>query len=415
MTLSRVFALCAVLLTASNVLAIDPPGWAVGKFRGMNPKYKKNVTVEIFRGGDVTIAVEGQKSQSGQWGSGGYSVSGLRFFVERGNSGIIVTQANDPSNKATYKYVGSGGWGGGGGTGGGGNVGNDTPPDYLRGFHSGGRNDYYRATIDLNVDSRGNASATIRFDDGKRQNQSGYYRDNRLFLNNVRFRTYELRGGFAIEQDDNSRNKTTWSKGGGGGGWTSGGGGGGVDAPDWIVGEFDGYNRHYDADINLTVRRDGYAVADVRFRNGKRQTQTGNYRNDRLTLSGVGFSVKKTGNGFTTEQLGDRNNWMEYTRHGSGGGGGGWGSWENAPGWMTGTFRGYNNLYDADVEITVAKGGEATVYVNYKDGRRQRQSGGYRNGRLRIEGIEFNVSKTWRGISVQQVGDSQNKAEYRRV
>ncbi|HMS56612.1 MAG TPA: hypothetical protein PKA27_14555 [Fimbriimonadaceae bacterium] len=261
------------------------------------------MTVAIYKSGDVRVSVEGQSTQSGQWGSSGYSVSGLRFFVERGNNAIIVTQANDSSNRAAYKYSGSSGWappGSGGGWGGSGSTNDDLAPDYIRGSHKNGKNNYYGAKIDLTVDSHGNANAVVRYSDGRVQYQSGYYRDGNLYLDSTRFRTYRSSGGFTIEEVNNSRNKTVWGGDGwGGGSWNPDNSAG--DAPSWIVGEFDGHNRYYNADINLTVRKDGYAVADVRFADGRRQTQVGNYRNGRLTLSGVGFKVSQSGNGFSTE------------------------------------------------------------------------------------------------------------------
>lgn len=388
--------------------AIEPPGWAVGKFSGTNPKYSKRVTVEIYRSGDVTVSVTGQASQSGSWGSGGYSVGGLRFYVERGNNAIVVTQANDSSNRATYKYSGptsSSGWSK--------PSSDDSPPDYLRGFHKSGKNSFYNAKVDLNVDLRGNASATVRYADGRVQYQSGFYRDGSLWLDDTRFRTYRSSGGFTIEEASNSRNRTVW----GSDGW------GGVNppdsgssAPDWIVGEFDGHNRYYDADIHLTVRRDGYSVADVRFSDGRRQTQTGTFRDGRLTLNGVGFKVSRAGSGFSTEQMGNSGNWMEYRRQGGFGSSNDWGqSWSDAPSWMVGTFRGYNNLYDADVDVHISRDGSATIDIYFKDGRRQKQRGGYRNGRLRIEGIEFEVREASNGITLRQVDDTQNKNVYRRT
>lgn len=57
----------------------------------------------------------------------------------------------------------------------------------------------------------------------------------------------------------------------------SGGGDNGYIAPSWVVGEFSGHNRSYNADVTMTIERNGQAKAEIRFDDGRRQTQTGRF------------------------------------------------------------------------------------------------------------------------------------------
>lgn len=401
-----VFSLLAVAATS---LAMDAPSWAVGRFSGINPKYDKRVTIDISRGGDVEITVQGQAMQRGTWDGRGFSVTGVRFFVESARRGITVIQASDPGNKATYGRIGESNGGSGGGWIPPGQDNGDIP-SWLQGNHTGGRNDYYDATIDLNVEGNGNARATVRFDSGRRQTQTGYYRDGVLTLDGIRFRTGSSGRGFFIEQIGQSRNRTNWNSGwggSGGGDWNNG------NAPSWAVGEFSGHNRFYDADIELDVDRNGRAVATIRYADGRRQTQTGYVNGTRLTLDKAGFTIRQNGNGFTCEQMGNSSNWMEYRRSGSGGGWGG-GNWQYPPSWLIGTFSGRNAFYQAEVEINVSSNGRAEVYVNYPDGRRQTQTGGYQGDRLKIDNVWFTVERSGNGIRMTQVNDRDNSSVYRR-
>lgn len=400
------------LCLTSFSLAVDPPSWAVGRFRGNNPRYNKSVTVDISRDGDVEVSVQGQSMQRGMWGSRGFSITGMQFYVESGRNSIIVTQANDPKNKATYARIGESNGGNGGWRP---PTNNGDVPSWLVGFHSGGRNDYYDADVDLNVERNGNARATVKFDNGRRQTQTGYYRDGYLTLDNVRFNVSSQGRGMTIQQRDQSRNRTVWGGnfGGGGGTWTGGGGNNSGNAPSWAVGDFSGYNRFYDADIDLDITRSGSATATVRHRDGKRQTQRGTVNGNRLTLDGAGFNIRQHGNGITVEQIGNSANWMEYTRDGGGSDNSG-GNWGYAPDWLIGTFRGRNALYQAEVEITVSSNGRAEATVTYPDGRRQNQYGGYQGGRLKLDKTWFEVSRSGRGIRVVQVGDRDNDTTYRR-
>lgn len=184
-------------------------------------------------------------------------------------------------------------------------------------------------------------------------------------------------------------------------------------APTWAIGQFTGFNRSFDADVTLNIQRNGDARATIRFNNGRTQTQTGRLRNERLTLDGTQFTIRKTSRGFTSEQVDDRNNTMEYTR-GSPSGGGQDGNMDAMPSWLAGTFSGRNKAYKADLEIEVQENGRVTVRTEYDGGRVQNQTGRYDGGFLVIQGVKFNVSKTWNGIRLVQQNDKSNTADYRR-
>lgn len=182
-------------------------------------------------------------------------------------------------------------------------------------------------------------------------------------------------------------------------------------APSWAVGSFHGHNRSYNADVSLNIERNGDARATIRYSDGRRQVQTGRFRDNRLTLEGTQFKIRQSGSGITSEQVGDANNWVEYSR---GAGNSGGGNSANVPSWLEGTFTGRNRLYDAQMEFEIRDNGRVTVHIRYPDGRVQTQSGRYDGNNIVIENVRFNVSKTFNGIRLVQQDDRDNSADYRR-
>lgn len=219
------------------------------------------------------------------------------------------------------------------------------------------------------------------------------------------------------------------SGGSGGSGWGNVGGGDNdnIDAqrpPSWAVGSFDGYNRLYDSDIQLTITNNGQVTARIRSNNGDRTTQYGVYRNGRISLSNVWFDVSRSdNNGLRTYQVNDRNNWMEYRRTGSGnwgGSGGSGGIGENRPpdappSWARGSFEGYNKLYEATIDLTIDSRGYLKARISYRDGRRVNQDGWYRGGKMVVGGTTFTCTRLGDGFRLVQVGDADNAVSYRRI
>lgn len=80
------------------------------------------------------------------------------------------------------------------------------------------------------------------------------------------------------------------------------------------------------------------------------------------------------------------------------------------PGWMVGTFEGYNATYGASVELTIA--GDGQVVGNANGGRIYRW---INDGMLHVEDVAFNIDQVNGGFITSQVGDRANEVRYRRI
>lgn len=79
--------------------------------------------------------------------------------------------------------------------------------------------------------------------------------------------------------------------------------------PEWMVGEFSGYNEKYNADVMLRIRDDGQVTATV---NGR--SVHGYISESRLYAGNQAFDIDRTRRGFVTSQVGDRSNQVRYKR-----------------------------------------------------------------------------------------------------
>lgn len=83
-----------------------------------------------------------------------------------------------------------------------------------------------------------------------------------------------------------------------------------------------------------------------------------------------------------------------------------------APNWAVGTFRGYNPLYSADVELRIYPDGDVKA-KNISAG--ERIDGYYRNGRIFLGPNEFEVRQQGSGLWLIQVDNRSNNVVYRKV
>jgi hypothetical protein len=79
--------------------------------------------------------------------------------------------------------------------------------------------------------------------------------------------------------------------------------------PNWMIGEFEGYNLKFGSEVNLDINEDGRVRAVV---DGTRLH--GYVNDDRLYIGDAEFYIERAGNGFNTVQMGDRSNKVHYTR-----------------------------------------------------------------------------------------------------
>lgn len=80
------------------------------------------------------------------------------------------------------------------------------------------------------------------------------------------------------------------------------------------------------------------------------------------------------------------------------------------PGWMVGTFRGYNPQYGADVEIRIKDDGRVVAET-----RGETLRGWINNQKMHIGGAVFSMDQTREGFVTAQRGDRFNEVRYRRV
>lgn len=84
------------------------------------------------------------------------------------------------------------------------------------------------------------------------------------------------------------------------------------------------------------------------------------------------------------------------------------------PGWMIGTFEGYNPQYGASITLTINSDGQATANADGQGGR-NRFNGWINDGQLHFGDNIFSVNQTRDGFTTSEVGDSYNQVHYRRV
>lgn len=371
------------------------PRWAVGKFKGSHDG--SAITISVTNQGDVfyTSSKNGKSvEREGRISGGIMTVGPTRYNIEETRDGFRAYSSTNGKERISFIRIG-------------GSIGEDIgrpqrPPSWAVGKFSG-YNKKYDSDMTVTVSQDGNATAIVRPRKGGTQTQRGSWNGTYLTLDGIKFNVREESRGISLRQIDDITNTTVLKEGTGGSTDET------VDVPSWSVGEFTGYNLRYDSDNTLTVDSRGRAVCEIRFRTGRRQTQTGQVNLNRLILEGIGFAISKSGSGMRVEQLGDRNNWMEYSRGGSGGDR----DKVAPPSWAVGSFDAHNRLYDTENDLTIERDGSVRVRIRFKDGRRQSQTGHYERGdKVIIDGIRFSISSTRRGVRLVQDSERENDCEY---
>jgi hypothetical protein len=82
----------------------------------------------------------------------------------------------------------------------------------------------------------------------------------------------------------------------------------------------------------------------------------------------------------------------------------------DVPDWAIGTFRGYNPVYNTDVELTITPKGKAVGFINGV-----RREGYYRNNQLRFGNTTFYLDRERNGFRTTRAGNSRHQVRYHRV
>ena len=80
------------------------------------------------------------------------------------------------------------------------------------------------------------------------------------------------------------------------------------------------------------------------------------------------------------------------------------------PGWMVGTFRGYNPMYGAEVTMTIRPDGRMSA-----NSQGQPISGYINDAQLHVGNFIFDIDQTREGFVTSQKGDRHNEVRYRRI
>jgi len=79
--------------------------------------------------------------------------------------------------------------------------------------------------------------------------------------------------------------------------------------PGWMIGEFEGYNPTFNADIRMRIDSDGRMSAQTRG-----QTLNGWINGGQLNVGSSVFDISQSRDGFVTTEVGDRQNEVRYRR-----------------------------------------------------------------------------------------------------
>lgn len=80
------------------------------------------------------------------------------------------------------------------------------------------------------------------------------------------------------------------------------------------------------------------------------------------------------------------------------------------PGWMIGTFRGYNPMYGAEVKMTIRPDGRMAAISSG-----QTINGYVNDGQLHVGNVIFDIDQTRDGFVTSQKGDRHNEVRYHRT
>jgi hypothetical protein len=83
---------------------------------------------------------------------------------------------------------------------------------------------------------------------------------------------------------------------------------------------------------------------------------------------------------------------------------------DEVPDWATGTFQGYDPIYNSDVELTISSRGKAIGFANGV-----RREGYYRNNQLRFGNTTLYLDRERNGFRTTQAGNPGHQIRYYRV
>ncbi len=291
------------------------PDWMVGTFEGSSRSTRQIIMLTFTRQGEMSIASSGSGNNFvrglSAYRRGILTMYGRGYRPERTDSGFraipISGSSNDSNQQFNFQRVSD-------------RNGNGASrlPDWMAGSFEGyNRRD--RQTIMLRSDSRGYLTATTRSSGLNSGRTSASYRRGILTIDGRDYRTERDGDGFRATSVDDSRDaganrsvqidfrRTDTSAD--------------TRIPDWMIGNFDGFNRRDRRIMTLRAdtRGDLRAVRlDSAQDNGR---TTASYRRGVLTMDGSDYTVERITDGFRAtridnnrNQTNDRNSDLTFRR-----------------------------------------------------------------------------------------------------
>jgi hypothetical protein len=183
--------------------------------------------------------------------------------------------------------------------------------------------------------------------------------------------------------------------------------------PSWAVGTFRGYNDKYGLDVWLRISRDGRVERAIRKGRGDAEVRVGSWEEGRLIFGRDRFDVERRRSGIVTVKVSDASDVTSFRATGDNdwpvaddGFGGG------PPNWAVGSFHGYSDYYDGDMEVKIDSHGRVERTIHLRSSRRG-QTGSFRNGRIYIGGGVYQVSRISDGIRLTNVNTPRDSTDLR--
>jgi hypothetical protein len=187
--------------------------------------------------------------------------------------------------------------------------------------------------------------------------------------------------------------------------------------PSWAVGTFRGTNEKYNLEVWLRISANGRVDRAIRKGREVAEVREGSWENGELVFGRDRFEVERRRAGIMTIKVSDANDVTTFRQVGNNewqweGGESGGGS-DNPPNWSVGTFRGFSDYHDGEMEVKIDRNGrvERTITVR---GNRNTRTGYYRGGRIVVGNDTYRLSSATDGIRLTNTESSRDSTELRR-
>jgi hypothetical protein len=310
-------------------------------------------------------------------------------------------------------------------------------PDWMVGTFEG-HNQKYRQDMTVRMNRDGKLIVTNLKNGERVARNTATYNRGSLTIDGKDYRVEQTNNGFRLIQRDDPSNTVDFRRTGDydenwqrdpitGRDYTGRDTGrlGDSNPPNWMVGQFEGYDQRFRRNVAINMSSDGrFDVANQS--NGQTTGRnTASYNRGIFTINNKDYDVERSGSGFRLIERADRSHRIDFRRTGdydenwqrdpiTGRDTGRFGD-TRPPDWMVGTFEGYNRKYRQDMTVRMNNNGKLIV-TNLVNGERvARNTATYNRGSLIIDGKDYRVEQTNNGFRLIQRDDRSNTVDFRRT